>query len=193
MLDEPVSALDVSTQAQILNLLADLKADRHQPAHDLHDLALVRQLADNVIVMCKGEMVEAGASTTSCPASARLYPSVGRRRSRDHGPGRPAASASVPRSGARPDEEPDAARDRVARGTGRAMGTIKRVGMVVKLRFTLTKGIENAELQRRTFLGSQAGHLAHGPGSFTTRWPSTCTEEVTAFSSSVPAERESSC
>ncbi|HKF78875.1 MAG TPA: ATP-binding cassette domain-containing protein [Candidatus Dormibacteraeota bacterium] len=59
--DEPVSALDVSVRAQILNLLADLRA-----GFDLalvlvsHDLSVVRHLCDRVLVMLGGEMVEAG-------------------------------------------------------------------------------------------------------------------------------------
>ncbi len=61
--DEPVSALDVSIQAQILNLLQDLQEQKHLTYMFVtHDMSVVRHLADNICVMYLGQVVEI------CPA-----------------------------------------------------------------------------------------------------------------------------
>jgi peptide/nickel transport system ATP-binding protein len=61
VMDEPVSALDLSTQAQVLNLLAELR-DRHRHAllFVAHDLGVVRFLCQQVIVLYRGTVMEAG-------------------------------------------------------------------------------------------------------------------------------------
>ena len=72
--DEPTSSLDVSVQAQILNLLLDLRA-QNQLALVLisHDLAVVRYMTDEALVMLEGRIVERGATAQLLEAPAHPY------------------------------------------------------------------------------------------------------------------------
>ncbi|MDA7949029.1 MAG: ABC transporter ATP-binding protein [Hyphomicrobiaceae bacterium] len=74
MLDEPTSALDVSVQAQIVDLLRELQ-DRHKLAYLFisHDLRVVRALANNVIVMRQGKVVESGTSKQIFASPKKAY------------------------------------------------------------------------------------------------------------------------
>jgi ABC-type microcin C transport system duplicated ATPase subunit YejF len=74
VLDEPTSALDMSVQAQIVDLLRELQ-DRHGLAYMFisHDLKVVRALADEVLVMKDGRIVERGPSARIFEAPRETY------------------------------------------------------------------------------------------------------------------------
>ncbi len=72
--DEPTTALDVTIEAQILDLLADLKrAEGLSMLFITHDLGVVRQIADRVFVMRQGELVESGDAASLFAAPREAY------------------------------------------------------------------------------------------------------------------------
>ena len=72
--DEPVSALDVSVQAQILNLLKDIQAELDLTLLFIaHDLAVVRHMSDHIVVMHHGKVVEQGPADEICERPRHDY------------------------------------------------------------------------------------------------------------------------
>jgi len=72
--DEPVSALDVSVQAQIVNLLRDLQEELGITYLFIaHDLAVVEHISDEVVVMYRGEVVERASAEDICRRPQHEY------------------------------------------------------------------------------------------------------------------------
>ena len=74
ILDEPTAALDVSIQAVVLNLLADLRQEMGLSYLFVsHDLAVVRLLCEKIVVLKSGEIVEAGTTEQVLSAPRSSY------------------------------------------------------------------------------------------------------------------------
>jgi peptide/nickel transport system ATP-binding protein len=72
--DESVSALDVSVQAQVLNLLNDLKKEFGFTSIFIsHDIGVVRYISDRIMVMNKGRIEESGTAEDICLHPQREY------------------------------------------------------------------------------------------------------------------------
>lgn len=92
VLDEAVSALDVSVQAQVLELLERLRVEKNLTYLFItHDLSVVRQVADNIIVMRHGKVVERGTVSQILDAPTNPYTQL--------------LLACAPQPGWRPDRE----------------------------------------------------------------------------------------
>ena len=72
--DEPVSALDVSVQAHIINLLKDIQSEFNLTyLFVAHDLAVVEHMSDSILVMTEGKIVEQGNSEELCQNPQHPY------------------------------------------------------------------------------------------------------------------------
>ncbi|GGN69080.1 ABC transporter ATP-binding protein [Actinoplanes lobatus] len=99
--DEPTTALDATVQAQILKLLAERRASGETLLLISHDLAVVSQLADRVLVMKDGRIVESGPTRTLLERAGHAYTkelisaASGRRRAATTAPGQVVVEATA--------------------------------------------------------------------------------------------------
>ena len=134
--DEPTTALDVTTQAQILDLIRKIQQRKNMSVMFItHDFGVVAQIADRVVVMEKGHLVEQGRSEAvldnpSHPYTQRLVSAVPRMRSEDRAPSL---------------EEPPVVLEacnleKEYRGAGSFFKTVRTVKAVNDVSFTVRKG-----------------------------------------------------
>ena len=114
--DEPTTALDVTTQAQILALIRELmRAHGTGVLFITHDFGVVAEIADRVAVLRAGELVELGADARGADgAAARLHEDADRGRAEPHAEA-PRASVTAPVVGARGRTDQDVCAAHVAR------------------------------------------------------------------------------
>ena len=147
--DEPVSALDVSIQAQVLNLMSDLQRDAGVTYLLIsHDLAVVGHICEEIAVMFHGRFVETGPADLLLKSPAHPYTRelVDAAPRFEEAPPRPPAAAALP-GGARP----AAATRRAARWRSRAVSPRRRAAAARRRpQRRLPRGIEGGMAHARS-------------------------------------------